>query len=345
MARISVVIPVYNSESCMDELYRRLVDALSPITANFQIVLVEDHGLDNSWAKIEAIAKADPRVCGLRFSRNFGQHHAIAAGLDYCDGDYVVIMDCDLQDSPEDIARFYEQALQGFDVVLARRIHRNESWSRVLTARAFAALFTYLTERKVDSRVGAFRMLSRRVVEAYRQLDEKIPFLPGAISWLGFPTAIIDIEQHPRFAGRSGYTLRKLLRLAAFSVVAYSDKPLRLTIKFGFACAAISWLIGVVLILDHLFGAKRMPGWSSIIVSIYLVGGLIIACIGIVGLYVGKIFDMARGRPTYLIAAATRPPPTMKHYFAESAPSGVVEVKARAAHPVRVASSVGSAES
>jgi dolichol-phosphate mannosyltransferase len=345
MARISVVIPVYNSESCLDELFRRLVDALGRITANFQIVLVEDRGTDNSWAKIETYARADARVYGLRFSRNFGQHHAIAAGLDHCDGDFVVIMDCDLQDSPEDIARFYERALQGYDVVLARRIYRSASWHRVLTARAFAVLFTYLTERKVDSRVGAFRMLSRRVVEAYRQLDEKIPFLPGAVAWLGFPTTTIDIEQHPRFAGNSGYNLRKLVGLAAFSVIAYSDKPLRLAIKFGFACAAISWLVGVALVFDHLFGGQRLPGWSSIIVSIYLVGGLIIACIGIVGAYVSKIFDLVRGRPSYLIAAAIPSQPTLKHYFAEPVPGSLAETKEETPHLVRVASSVGSEKS
>jgi polyisoprenyl-phosphate glycosyltransferase len=316
MAKIAVVIPVYNAQGCLDELFKRLVEALTRITSNFEITLVDDHSNDFSWEMIQTLARSDPRIRGLHFSRNFGQHNAIAAGLDHCDSDWVVIMDCDLQDLPEDIERLYARAQQGFDVVLARRLYRSESWLRELTARAFALMFSYLTERKVETRVGAFRIISRRVVDAYRQMNERVPYLPGAIAWLGFPTSTIDAEQHPRFAGQSGYTLRKLLGLAAFSVVAYSDKPLRLTVKCGIACAAVAWLFGIGLIFDHLFGVQRLPGWSSIIVSIYLIGGLIMASVGMVGLYVGRIFDLTRDRPPYVISAAIPAQNTLKHYFA-----------------------------
>lgn len=329
MAQIAVVIPVYNAQGCLNELFKRLVKALTRITPNFEIVLVEDHSDDLSWEMIETFARSDPRVCGLHFSRNFGQHNAIAAGLDHCDGDWVVIMDCDLQDSPEDVERLYERALQGFDVVLARRLHRSESWFRVYMARVFVAAFTYLTEQEFDSRVGAFRILSRRVVEAYRQLNESVPYLPGAIAWLGFPTSSIDVEQHSRFAGQSGYTIGKLLRLAAFSVVAYSDKPLRLTVKCGLVFSAVSFLLGLGLIFDHLFGGQRLPGWSSILISIYLVGGLIMASVGIVGLYIGKIFDLTRDRPPYVIASAIPARNTLKHYFAKPLASDEPEARER----------------
>jgi len=318
MAKIAVVIPVYNAEGCLEELLERLIKALSGTTSDFEIVLVEDCSTDRSWEMIESLARSEPRICGLHFSRNFGQHNAIAAGLDHCDGDWVVIMDCDLQDAPEEVVRLHQQALQGFDVVLARRRQRSESWIRVFSAQVFAAAFSYFTERDFDMRVGAFRILSRRVVEAYRQLNERDPYLPGAIAWLGFPTSSIDIVQSLRFAGQSGYTLRKLLRLAVFSVVAYSDKPLRLTVKCGLGFSALSILLGIVLIFDHLFDQPRLPGWTSVIVSIYLVGGLIMASVGVVGLYIGKIFDLTRDRPPYLISTAIQARGTIKHYFAKA---------------------------
>jgi polyisoprenyl-phosphate glycosyltransferase len=315
MARIAVVIPVYNAEGCLNELLSRLTAVLKKITPSFEIIFVEDHSHDRSWQIIEGFASTESRVCGLHLTRNFGQHAAIAAGLDHCDGDWVIIMDCDLQDAPEDIERLYRAAQDGHDIVLTQRLRRRASWFRTLLGKSFASVFGYLTERNFDVRVGAFRILSRRVVEAYREMNEKNPYLPGAIGWLGFPTTSIEVEQNERFAGESGYTLGKLLRLAVFSVVSYSDKPLRLTVKFGLAFAAISCFFGIALIFDHLLGAQRLPGWSSIIVSIYLVGGLLMATIGMVGLYVGKLFDLARNRPPYIISSATTNGRKLKYYF------------------------------
>jgi dolichol-phosphate mannosyltransferase len=276
---------------------------------------VEDRSRDRSWQIIEGFARTESRVCGLQLSRNFGQHAAIAAGLDHCDGDWVIIMDCDLQDAPEDIEGLYRAAQNGYDVVLTERTHWQTGWTRMMLGKAFAIVFGYLTEHGFDVRVGAFRIVSRRVVEAYRQMNEKNPFLLGAIPWLGFPTTSIKVEQNERFAGKSGYTFKKLLRLAVFSVVAYSDKPLRLTVKCGLGLGAISCLFGIALIFDHLFGGDRLPGWSSVIVSIYLVGGLLMASVGMVGLYVGKLFDLARDRPPYIISTATASGRKLKYYF------------------------------
>jgi len=304
MAHLAVVIPVYKGEDCLDELLRRLVGALSAITENFRIVLVEDNGGDGSWRMIEAYSQAEPRICGLHFSRNFGQHTAIAAGLDHCDSEWVVVMDCDLQDAPEEIERLYRKALEGFDVVLARRIRRNEGRGRQFLAVAFGWLFERLTGRNYDPRVGAFRILSRRVVLAYRQFHEQTRLLGGAIDWLGFPTSSIDVEQLPRFAGESTYRFGKLLRLALDGIIAYSDRPLRLSIKAGLAIAAMSLLLGVGLVFKALFGTKPVEGWTSVIVSIYFIGGLIIANLGLVGAYIGKIYEESKGRPPYVIADA-----------------------------------------
>jgi polyisoprenyl-phosphate glycosyltransferase len=318
MARIGVVIPVYKAEDCLDELYRRLVTSLEAITSDFELVFVEDCGGDKSWDGIKRLGARDPRVKGLQFSRNFGQHHGIAAGLDHCDGDWVVVMDCDLQDPPEAIPTLVGRALQGFDVVLARRLRRHESRMRQIQSMLFAWLFERLTGRNYDPRVGAFRLLSRRVVLANRRFREKTRLLGGAIDWLGFPTSTIDVEQAPRFAGESSYSLGKLLRLAIDGIIAYSDRPLRLSILSGMTIAAASLLFGLALIAYSLFGQKPVPGWTSVIVSIYFVGGLILANLGLIGAYIGKIFEETKDRPPYVIAATVGDFAASRYHFTET---------------------------
>ena len=314
MAKIAVVIAVYKAEDCLDELYLRLVAALQPIAADFELIFVEDGGDDGSWDRIMALAGRDSRVKGLQFSRNFGQHCGIAAGLDHCDGDWVVVMDCDLQDPPEAIPLLLERAIQGFDVVLARRVYRTESWARQLVSVLFAALFERLTGRRYDPRVGAFRILSWRLVLAYRQFREKTRLLGGAIDWLGFPTSTVDVEQAPRLAGKSSYTFGKLVRLALDGIIAYSDRPLRLSIRLGVMISLVSLLLGIGLGLYAMFAAP-IPGWTSVIVSIYFLGGVIIANLGLLGAYVGKIFEETKDRPPYIIAAAIGDFATPRHQF------------------------------
>jgi dolichol-phosphate mannosyltransferase len=303
MAKLAVVVPVFNAEACLDELYRRLIDSVSTVTDDFELIFIEDGGADNSWERIAMFARGDPRVKGLQFSRNFGQHYGIAAGLDHCDADWIVIMDCDLQDPPEAIPALLERALEGFDVVLARRLRRNEPWSRQFMSTLFARVFEGVTGRRYDPRVGAFRILSRRVVLAYRQFREKTRLLGGAIDWLGFPTSAIDVEQAPRFAGTSSYSFAKLLRLALDGIIAYSDRPLRLSIRLGIFTCALSLLLGLGLIVFSLVGNRPVPGWTTVIVSIYFIGGVIIINLGLIGAYIGKIFEETKDRPPYVIAS------------------------------------------
>jgi len=305
MPHISVVIPVYKAEACLHELYRRLCVAISPITEDFEIILVEDCGGDNSWAIIGQLAAQDPRVKGVQFSRNFGQHYGITAGLDLCDGDWVVVMDCDLQDRPEEIPRLYAKAQEGYQVVLARRGQRQDSPVKKLGSKLFYTVFNYLADTNYDAEVGNFRIISRKGVIAYRSMREQLRVFGGLVDWMGFSTASIDVQHAERYAGETSYTFRKMLKLASAAVIANSDKPLRMSIKLGFALAFFAFLFGSYILAKALLYGTPVLGWSSLMVSVYFLGGIIITILGVIGLYLGKTFDECKKRPLYVIAKRT----------------------------------------
>lgn len=302
---LSVVIPVYKAENCIDELYLRLTAALEIISADFEIVLVEDCGGDNSWQAIERLAATDSRVRGIQFSRNFGQHYGITAGLDYCHGDWVVVMDCDLQDRPEEIPRLYAKAQEGYDVVLARRGTRRDAHLKRITSWLFYKTFSYLTDIKYDGECGNFSIMSRKVVSNFCRMGEQLRFFGGLVQWMGFPTASIEVEHAERFKGKSTYTFVKLWKLATETIIAYSDKPLRLAVRFGFLMALFSFGYGIYIFGYALLSNSSVPGWSSLIVSLYFIGGIIIGTLGILGIYLGKTFDESKKRPLYIIRRAT----------------------------------------
>jgi dolichol-phosphate mannosyltransferase len=302
---ISVVVPVYRGERFIEELYRRLTAALEPITAEFEIVLVEDCGGDRSWELIEGLARRDRRVRGLQFSRNFGQHYAITAGLDHCTGAWTVVMDCDLQDRPEDISLLYAKAREGYDVVIARRGLRHHPPLKRLSSWLFYRVFSYLSDIDYDGRTGNFRIMSRRVVQNVRRIREQMRFLGGMVSWMGFPTAKVDVQQGQRPESGSSYSFRRLWRLAGDVIIAYSDKPLRLAVRLGFVMSGLAFLYGLFIIYLALFRGIPVSGYASLIASLYFIGGVIIAILGILGIYLGKTFDEAKGRPLYVVMRAT----------------------------------------
>jgi glycosyltransferase involved in cell wall biosynthesis len=305
MPVISIVVPVYKAENCLDELYRRLVAALETITTHFEIVLVEDCGGDNSWQIIERLSKADPRVRGLQFSRNFGQHYGITAGMDHCQGDWVVVMDCDLQDRPEEIPRLYAKAQEGYDIVLAQRGARQDPFFKRITSKLFYKVFSYLADIEYDGASGNFRIMSRKVVDNFRRMGEQLRFFGGLVQWLGFPTASIEVEHAERFEGNSTYTFSKLWKLATETIIAYSDKPLRIGVRFGFGMAGLAFCYGMYILLHALLYGSPIPGWNSLIVSLYFIGGIIIAMLGIIGIYLGKTFDESKKRPLYIVRRTT----------------------------------------
>ena len=305
MAHISVVIPVYRAESCLEELYRRLKAAMEPLTADFEIMLVEDCGGDRSWPLIVELAQRDPRVKGIQFSRNFGQHYGITAGLDRCNGDWVVVMDCDLQDRPEEIPRLYAKAQEGHEIVVARRGKRSDPLLKRFSSWLYYSVFSWLADMDYDPQAGNFRILSRKVINNYRNMRERSRFFGSLINWMGFPFTSVDVQHDERFAGDSSYTFGKLWRLGAETIIAYSDKPLRIAVRLGFFIATCAFLYGIYILFRALFHGSPVTGWSSLIVSIYFMGGVIVAILGILGIYLGKTYDETKCRPLYVINHTT----------------------------------------
>jgi dolichol-phosphate mannosyltransferase len=302
---ISVVIPVYKAEDCLIELYTRLTASLQTISPDYEIILVEDCGGDGSWNIISELANRDARVRGLQFSRNFGQHYGITAGIDAAGGEWVVVMDCDLQDRPEEIPRLYAKALEGYEVVTARRANRKHGVVKRTTSWMFYKVFNYFSGMHYDGQVGNFRIISRRVVATFRTMREQLRFFGGLVEWMGFPSGSIEVTHADRFSGGTTYTFRKLWKLAIEAILSYSDKPLRLAVKLGFFMSVTSFLYGGYIFTRSLLYGSAVLGWSSMIVSLYFIGGVIIAVLGITGIYIAKIFDETKKRPLYIIRRTT----------------------------------------
>lgn len=298
---ISVVTPVYGCKTCLHELYYRLRVTLEQITTEFEIIFVNDASPDSAWEIIVELANKDERVRGINFSRNFGQHYAITAGLDKCRGDWVIVMDCDLQDQPEEIVKFYNKAGEGFDIVLGKRINRKDRFFKKALSFLYYKLLSYFTDNKIDATVGSYRIMSRQVVDNFKKMNEKLRFFGAMVNWLGFNVGFIEIEHSPRKTGKSSYNYRKMLRLGINGILSFSDKPLRLTIKIGATFMLISSTYILFTVIKNLLFGTQAIGWTSLIAAIFFSTGLIISVLGIVGLYIGRIFEEVKGRPLYVI--------------------------------------------
>jgi glycosyltransferase involved in cell wall biosynthesis len=274
---------------------------LLEIGTDFEIILVDDASPDHSWKEIKTLAEVDSRVKGLQLSRNFGQHYAITAGIDYAQGEWVVVMDCDLQDRPEEIARLYAKALEGYDVVFARRGKRHDSLVAVLGSKIYNFLIEKLSGFKHDAGVANFSIFSATVAVNFRQVREQLRSFVSIMNWMGFRKAFVDVAQDPRFEGESSYSFSRRMRLAIDTIVSFSNRPLTLAIKLGFSVAALAGLAGLAIIYKAIFLASPVTGWASIMVSIYFMGGIILGFLGFIGIYLGKTFDEAKKRPVYLV--------------------------------------------
>ena len=321
MPFLSIVSPVYQAEQLLDELVRRIQLAVEPITANYEIVLVDDRGSDNSWDRIAAQAARDPRIKGLRLSRNFGQHRAITAGLEHCRGEWVVVMDCDLQDQPEEIPRLLAEAQKGSDIVLARRIARQDTALKRLSSWVFYRILSYLTETRQDPAIANFGLYHRKVITAVLSLRESIRYFPTMVSWVGFRSSAVAVAHAERPFGSTSYSFKRLLYLALDIMLAYSDKPLRLTVKMGLVISAMAFLMVGVTLLRFLTGHIVVLGYTSLIISIWFFSGLMLSVLGMVGLYVGKVFEQVKNRPLYLVDLALNLEGNAKHDRAPGFPA------------------------
>jgi dolichol-phosphate mannosyltransferase len=298
---ISIISPVYRAERILDKLVYQIRDTLHEIGVTFEIILVDDRSPDNSWEVMKQLSTKFPEVKSIRLSRNFGQHPTIMAGLSFAKGEWVVVMDCDLQDQPEEINALYKKAIEGYDMVLASREVRKDNFFKILSSKIFARLYGYLTDSNFDNSVANFGIYNKKVIEEVLNMNDFIKSFPLFVQWVGFNKTIIKVEHAKRNSGKSSYTYRKLLSLAFNTIISFSNKPLKLVVKFGLLISILSLIIGILNLYQYSIGKISVVGYSSLIISIWLLSGIIITIIGVVGIYVGKIFDQVKDRKAFII--------------------------------------------
>lgn len=300
-AEISVVSPVYCCADCLRALCARLAETLSALGKDYEIILVDDASPDDAWPVLRELCASNSQIKAIALSRNFGQHYAIAAGIEHAVGRWVVVLDCDLQDRPEEIARLYAKAQEGFDVVFAERETRQDGWLKRNSSRLFIALLNYLSGADYDYRTANFGIYSRAVINAVRSMGDRSRFFPVMVRWTGFRKTSIPVQHDARGNGGSSYTLRKLLRLALDIMLSYSDKPLRLVATLGIIVSLIALVMTGFSLYRYLHGDVNVAGYTSLIASMWLLAGVILFCMGIIGLYVGRVFENVKSRPIFIV--------------------------------------------
>jgi polyisoprenyl-phosphate glycosyltransferase len=298
---LSIVSPVYRAEKVLPELVNRIESAVIQITSDFEIILVEDASPDRSWETIEQLAQANSRIKGLKLSRNFGQHYAITAGLDHAKGDWIVVMDCDLQDRPEEIPLLFAKAQGGFDVVLARRANRQDGFLKRLSSKIFYRTLAWLTGSHQDETIANFGIYHQKVIREIIGMRESIRYFPTMVRWVGFRQTAIDVVHAANEERGSSYNFKRLFNLALDIMLAYSDKPIRLTVKLGLIVALTGFLFAVFTLIRYLQGEIIVAGYASLIISLWLLTGFMLVTLGMVGLYVGKTFEGVKKRPIYIV--------------------------------------------
>ncbi|WP_186406067.1 glycosyltransferase family 2 protein [Candidatus Accumulibacter aalborgensis] len=299
---LSIVSPVYNEEPCLSEFLRRVELAAADLGVTHEIILIDDGSVDRSWSIIEEALRNNRALRAIRFSRNFGHHVALSAGLDYASGEWVVVMDSDLQDNPDEIAVLYGKAREGFDVVLGRRERRRHGVLKQLLARLFYRGLNYLSDGTFDPRVGVFRIMSRQVVGEVCRLREVSRFFSGLVAWVGFRQTSVDVQHGSRYAGDTKYPLRRQISLAVDALLAFSEKPLKLAIYVGTSFASAGILYAIAIVVRALLGQIAVLGYASLMAAILIVGGVSTITIGLVGVYVGRVFKQVKARPLYVVS-------------------------------------------
>ena len=297
---LSIISPIYKGEKMLEELVTRIKSSVETFTKDYEIILVNDCSPDNSWEKITDICGQDKKVKGVNLSRNFGQHYAITAGLAKSSGEWVVVMDCDLQDRPEEIPNLYKKAQEGYDTVFAELIEREDRFMKKFTSRAFSYVFAYFTDSPVDKKTNNFGIYNRKVIDAVLSMGDYIKCFPIEVRWVGFRIGYHPVIKDARAEGTSGYTWSKLFSFAFNNIIAFSNKPLKLALRLGFYIVIISVLIAAYYLVRYLVGGIGVSGFTTLIISLWLIAGITISLIGMVGIYLGRVFDKVKDRPVYI---------------------------------------------
>ncbi|WP_306352880.1 glycosyltransferase family 2 protein [Flavobacterium sp. '19STA2R22 D10 B1'] len=298
---ISIISPVYRAEKIVAKLVAEIQKVMLEVNQSYEIILVDDRSPDQSWEAMKRLSSQFPEVKSVRLSRNFGQHPAIIAGLSLAKGEWCVVMDCDLQDQPKEIINLYNKAQEGYDIVLARRIDRQDHFLKKLSSKVYSKVYSYLTDTVYDSEIANFGIYSKKSIVSVLAMGDYIKSFPLFSKWVGYNSTSIAVEHAERDSGSSSYNLSKLLSLAFNTIISFSNKPLKLFVKFGLLISMISFMVGVYDIYRAFSGKILVLGYTSIIVSIWFLSGIIITTIGITGIYVGKIFDQTKDRPSFII--------------------------------------------
>ncbi|MCX6041208.1 MAG: glycosyltransferase family 2 protein [Caldilinea sp.] len=299
----SLVIPIWNEQAVIPVLYERVVQVLESTAEQWEVLFVNDGSTDRSLALLVALQANDPRVKVLNFSRNFGHQIAITAGCDYAEGDAVIVMDADLQDPPEVLLRMIDRWREGYDVAYAVRTKRaGETRFKLWSASLFYRLIRSIAEIDIPMDAGDFRLMDRKVVLAMRGLREKNRFMRGLSSWVGFKQVAVEYERAARYAGETKYPLRKMVRLAFNAITSFSHLPLQMATYTGFFFAGFSGLGIVLAVIMRLFGHQQLLGQATTLVSVLFLGGVQLIFLGILGEYLGRIYDEVKNRPLYIVA-------------------------------------------
>ena len=297
----SIVIPVFNEQENLEILHTRLTKVMKSLGEPYEIIFVDDGSTDDSFQILSDLHQKDSNVKAIRFTRNFGQHIAVTAGLDHCKGENVILMDADLQDQPEEIPKLFAKLSEGYDIVYGFRGRRQDNFLRRLTSKAYRLLLAKLTNLTINPDIVPLRITTRRVVDYTNQFRERSRTVGGLVGWLGFPYATVEIEHGKRFAGKTKYSLWKLITLAVSGVISFSNAPLRLAVWFGFIVSSISFVFGLYYLIRRLVWGIPVAGYTSIIVSVFFVGGVLLLVLGVIGEYIGRINTEVRNRPLYVI--------------------------------------------
>lgn len=300
-SKLSVVSPVYHGENMLEELVARISKAVAPLTSDYEIILVNDGSPDASWEKIKTLCARDAKVKGINLAHNFGQPYAITAGLSYAQGDYIAVIDCDLQNKPEDLPALFLKAMEGYDIVSARRVHRDDTFLKRMSSAVFHRVYDFLSGFSTDKAVAEFGVYSKRIVKVYCSIPEYSRSFVELIHTLGFRKTGIDVMHDHRLEGKSSYNLTRLLRLSFNAIISNSNRPLQLAVTLGFIMSLFSFLMAVYNIFAKFAGWNEVAGYTTTVFSIWFVGGLLLFMMGILGLYIGKIFDQVKGRPVFIV--------------------------------------------
>lgn len=299
---LSIIIPIYNEEQIIPELYKRLSESAQKITSDYELIFINDGSKDLSLLELIKISDQDKKVFFINFSKNFGHQIAVTAGIDHCNGDAVVIIDGDLQDPPELIPEMYKKHKEGYEVVYAQREKREgETYFKKKTAQLFYRTLRKITSIDIPLDTGDFRLIDRKIVEALRKMPEQNKFLRGQIAWLGFNQTAILFNRDKRKYGKSGYPLSKMLKFALDGITGFSDKPLEYVSRLGFIISGLSFVIILYAIFSHFFLKQTITGWTSLIISCMFIGGVQLISIGVIGEYIARINKNILNRPLYLI--------------------------------------------